>query len=197
MTHVAAAADALRHASSGTSVVVEPVGGPRFPNGVVLADQHGDGPVQLPLSAGRWWDARCRVDRLDAVLARRFVDDTEPLELPGPPEDCIGWGPGLTPAADDVVVGMLIGLRAAGATGSADALAAACAGSDTVPFSRDLLDYAARGQAVRPLLDLVEALAGLGDVGRSVATLHGFGATSGHHLIDGVRRAVDQVLVLR
>lgn len=192
MSHVAAAGSALRGAPADTPVVVEPVGGPRFPNGVILG-HHQSGPIQLPLSVGRWWDARCRVTGLDPELARRFVDTVDPLPLPGPPEACVGWGPGLTPAADDVVVGMLIGLRAAGATERADRLAGACSAADTVPFSRALLDYAARGEAVRPLLDLVEALAGRGDVDRSVASLRRFGATSGRHMIDGVRRAVNEV----
>lgn len=192
MTHVAAAACALRGAPVGTLVVVEPVGGPRFPNGVVLDEGHR-GAVQLPLSVGRWWDARCRIDRLDADLVRTFVATLEPLSLPRPPDACVGWGPGLTPAADDVLVGMLIGLRAAGAPGLADALAASCSEADTVPFSRALLDHAARGEAVRPLLDLVYALAGRGDVSRCVISLSRFGATSGRHMIDGVRRAMNVV----
>ncbi len=192
MTHVAAAASALREAPIDTAIVVEPVGGPRFPNGVVLHERH-DGPVRLPLTVGRWWDARCRVDRLDVEIVRRFMAGLEPLSLPRPPEDCIGWGPGLTPAADDVVVGMLIGLRAVGAPELAEALATACADADTVPFSRALLDHAARGEAVRPLLDLIEALAGRGDVDRCVASLGRFGATSGRHMVDGVRRAVNEV----
>ncbi len=193
MTHVAAAASALQGAPVDTAIVLEPVGGPRFPNGVVIDKEH-EGPVRLPLSVGRWWDARCRVDHLDAGIVASFVSSVEPLSLPRSPEACIGWGPGLTPAADDVVVGMLIGMRAAGAPELAEALAAACSDADTVPFSRALLDHAAHGEAVRPLLDLVNALAGRGDVGRCVSSLNGFGATSGRHMVDGVRRAVNEVM---
>jgi hypothetical protein len=120
----------------------------------------------------------------------RFVAATEPITLPQAPEAGIGWGPGLTPAGDDVVVGMLLAYRAVGADAEADALAVACATGDTTPFSRSLLDHAARGEAAKPLLDLLRALAGHGDLDRSLIRLAGFGATSGHHLIEGVRRVV-------
>ena len=217
MGQVVAASSALRDAAAGTYVVTEGVNGPRFPNGVVIDAlaggaqwRHGivvdgfttgrrllagiadDGATNLALSPRRWWDPQCRVDRLSAERVRRFVAETKPLPLPGPPETCIGWGPGLTPAADDVVVGMLIGLHASGNPRAAHALAESCAGTETVPFSRALLDHAAQGRAVRPLLSLVEALAGLGDVDQSVAALHRFGATSGRHIIDGVRRALSR-----
>lgn len=205
MSRLAAAAYGLRHAPEGTPYVVEPADGPRFPNGVVVQPPIGvsedeGGAVTWPLSANRWWDARCPVGPLDPAGVERFVADTEPIVLPGPVESCVGWGPGLTPAADDVLVGLLIGLHASGASAEAHDLAARCAEAETVPFSRALIDHAGRGEAVRPLLDLIRALgspggddSGSGSVEMATERLQGFGSTSGRHMIDGVRRAMVQV----
>lgn len=146
--------------------------------------------IERPIVARRWWDPRLRVSALDSSRVARFLVMAEPMPLPAAPEACLGWGPGLTPAADDVVVGMLIGFRATGAPELARSLADACAGMDTVPFSRALVDHAAAGEAVRPVLDLMAALAGHGSLERAVEVLRCFGATSGRHLLDGTRRAL-------
>ncbi|MGF1598442.1 MAG: DUF2877 domain-containing protein [Acidimicrobiales bacterium] len=189
----AAASLALRGAGPDTTIVWEPVGGPRFPNGAV-ADEAGpwSWPATGPVRARRWWDPTCPIGGLDPALVRRFVGATDPLPLPGPPERCIGWGPGLTPAGDDVVVGLLVGLRAAGRPDLGEQLAAACAGADTVPFSRALLDHAARGEAAGPVLRVIRALGGRAPLPPAVAALQRFGATSGRHLLDGIRRALHQ-----
>jgi len=89
-----------------------------------------------------------------------------------------------------VVVGMLIAYHTMGMASTARDLAAVLVGEETTPLSRSLLDHAARAEAVRPLLDLMRALAGRGHLERALATLRRFGATSGVHLIDGVRRAL-------
>lgn len=195
-TTVAAASSTLRGTARCTFVIAEAPNGPRFPNGYVPAG--GPAPAAAvavavppqPIVARRWWDPRIRVERIDRQCAARLVGSTQPIALPRPPEDIVGWGPGLTPAGDDVVVGMLVAFHAAGATTAAVDLAAACGAEETTPLSRSLIDHASRGEAVRPLLDLLRALAGSGDVDRSLAGLRRFGATSGMHLIDGVRRAV-------
>ncbi|MCP5032288.1 MAG: DUF2877 domain-containing protein [Actinomycetia bacterium] len=212
MSPVAAASVALRAADGDTLVVVETVAGPRFPNGVILdsptADavpggtNHGGlmcGPTtprdlgwSLPLSARRWWDPTCPVGSLDPSLVRAFVAGLDPLTLPNEPAASIGWGPGLTPAGDDVVVGMLIGFHAAGAPREARQLADACAGAETTPFSRSLLDHATVGETVRPVLDLVRALGRHGELGAAVEGLRQFGATSGAHILDGLRQAFSQ-----
>ncbi|MEM9562477.1 MAG: DUF2877 domain-containing protein [Actinomycetota bacterium] len=203
VTRVAAASLALRHAGPDALVEWEPVDGPRFPNGAVADDGPTSGrpvarcnPGHLPgrLSARRWWDPTCPVDAVAPTVARRFVTSLDPIALPARPEDLIGWGPGRTPAGDDVVVGLLIGLRAAGRTDLATELALATATADTAPFSRALLDHAARGEAAGPILQLVRALGGHRPLAPAVAALDGFGATSGRHLLDGIRRAIEPTI---
>lgn len=198
-TAVAAASLALRDAPVESFTMPEGVNGPRFPNGYVpldhlLADACRPGArrdrLRPPFVANRWWDSRVVVRPLRPDIVVRFLDAVDPIVLPHSPASCIGLGPGLTPAGDDVVVGMLVGFIAAGETGRARALAEACAAVETVPFSRSLIDHAAQGRAARPLLDLVAALAGHGRLRRAMTVLDDFGATSGRHLLDGVRRAL-------
>jgi len=94
---------------------------------------------------------RVALDRGDAVLARAV-------------RRCVGLGPGMTPAGDDVLVGMLavFSSGAAGAEGAhvtarlARALAPVLASTPDV--SRHLLTQAARGLPSRALHDLGAAL---------------------------------------
>lgn len=201
---VAAASVALRRLGPGAFAVAEAPNGPLFPNGFVpdaktageasaTCGAGASGPLASTVVARRWWDPAVRVAPLDGSRVHRFLAGIEPIELPQAPEAGIGWGPGLTPAGDDVVVGMLVAYRALGADDEAEALAVASADGDTSPFSRSLLDHAARGEAARPVLELLRALAGYGDLGNSLIRLTGFGATSGYHLIEGVRRVVAAV----
>ncbi len=200
MSAVAAASIALADAPPETLVVTESATGPRFPNGIVvdnecpggiMTSRLGDGgPTSLPLAARRWWDPSCPVGTLDRGRIQAFLVSIDPLELPYTPEAGIGWGPGLTPAGDDLVLGMLVGFHAAGARGEATALAEACASAETVPLSRALLDHAAGGRAVRPVLDLVAALSGRRELNRAIADLRCFGATSGRYILDGLRRGL-------
>ncbi|MGI9612197.1 MAG: DUF2877 domain-containing protein [Acidimicrobiales bacterium] len=198
---VAAASVALRHLGPGAFAVAEAPNGPRFPNGFVPNDEAAgeppvtcgagvSGPLASAIVARRWWEPAVLVAPFEERRVHRFLAGIEAIELPHEPEAGIGWGPGLTPAGDDVVVGMLVTYRAIGADEEAAGLAAACADGDTSPFSRSLLDHAARGEAARPLLELLRALAGFGDLSQSLSRLTGFGATSGYHLIEGVRRIV-------
>jgi hypothetical protein len=211
MAQVAAASIALRDATPESLVVVETIDGPRFPNGVILdvpSTSSAERPVRcgpsrpckldwaLPLSARRWWDPVCAVGGLDPCLVKVMTAGLDPLLLPAEPAASIGWGPGLTPAGDDVVVGMLIGFHAAGAREQAQELAEACAEGETVPLSRSLLDHAAVGEAVRPVLDVMAALAGRGDLDITVGVLRRFGATSGPHILEGLRRALSEVAPL-
>lgn len=211
MVRVAAASLALRAADQDTLLVVETVDGPRFPNGVILdPDPPGSRPGgvvtapcgpnrprelgwDLPLSARRWWDPTCPVGGLDPERVAALIAGLDPLPLPGEPSACVGWGPGLTPAGDDVIVGMLIGFHAAGARDRARELALACTPVETVPMSRALLDHAAVGEAAGPVLAVMAALARRGDLDEAVGALLRFGATSGAHILDGLRRALDEV----
>lgn len=196
----AAASCALRDVDRPFAVAERP-DGPRFPNGYVPAawqagrDRPAGRRLDSEVIARRWWDPGLRVERLVPERVATLLRLVEPMALPHPPEAGIGWGPGLTPAGDDVVVGMLLGYRAAGSTATADALAGACTGQETTALSRSLLDHAAEGRAVRPLLALLEALAAPGRVADrriecALVALRRFGASSGQHVIEGVRRAL-------
>ncbi|MEM7338104.1 MAG: DUF2877 domain-containing protein [Actinomycetota bacterium] len=197
MTHVAAASLSLRGVEDPGLVVWEPIDGPRFPNGVVALDGGAAwcaGPaVGGRVQARRWWDPRVPSAGLDAAVVTSFVEGLAPVALPDDPARLIGWGPGLTPAGDDVVVGMLIAYHASGRADLAAALAANVAGADTAPFSQALLHHATHGEAAAPVLSVVRALAGHGSLSASVADLQAFGATSGHHILDGLRRALLEV----
>lgn len=198
MTVMAAASLGLRGAGPGTLVVREPVGGPRFPNGMIAGGDAVGGAVsraEVEVLAGtvqarRWWDPTSPTITPDSAAVAAFLARVPPAALPAEPVDCIGWGPGLTPAGDDVVVGLLIGLHMLGRTAEAAALADACAPADTAPLSRALLDHAARGEAAAPVLAVVRALGGSGPLTAAITDLEAFGATSGHHLLDGIRRAL-------
>jgi hypothetical protein len=86
----------------------------------------------------------------------------------------LGLGPGLTPAGDDLLCGLLVGLQVFGLRAPrlsewASACAAMVAGvteraapERTTALSRTLLHYAARSVAIDPLLDVVCTL-GYGD----------------------------------
>jgi hypothetical protein len=97
-----------------------------------------------------------------------------------------GRGSGLTPAGDDVLAGVLLVARAAGRP---EAELVELAGAvPTHDISRAFLAWAARGQSIAPVHDLVAACA-RGDVRaarRSRARLAGVGHTSGLDLAYGV-----------
>ncbi len=189
MPEVAAASLALRASPRPEAVIREPPSGLRFPNGwVPLTEDVID--LNVPVTARRWWDPTVVVGGVCLDLAARFVRSIDPIRLPAAPEDCVGWGPGSTPAGDDVVVGMLIGYRIAGDRRRADALAEACRPGETTPLSRTLLDHAAAGETMAPVQRLASALCGSGSVDRAVDRLRNVGATSGAHMIDGIRRAL-------
>lgn len=102
------------------------------------------------------------------VLARRVVTrrvlgtrPPDPVGGPvgGPVEDLVGLGPGLTPAGDDVLCGLLLGLRATGRERERAALERAVAPllGRTTALSATLLRQAAGGYAVPALVELVRA----------------------------------------
>ena len=126
--------------------------------------------------------AACRsLDRSDAV---RQIDRL------------IGWGEGLTPAGDDVVVGLCAGLaalvgRAAPRGGFLDALATAviARGARTTPIAAHYLRLAAQGHHTEALLQLRDAL--LAEhcperVGLALDRALDIGATSGADTVTGL-----------
>jgi hypothetical protein len=88
-------------------------------------------------------------------------------------------------------MGMLITFHALGMKNSALDLYRACDHRATTEYSFTLIHYAHRGQAARPVVRLIEALAGFGDLGTAIESLSNFGATSGLYLMEGVRQAIN------
>ena len=103
-----------------------------------------------------------------------------------------GAGPGLTPAGDDALGGILFALRALGAGEPFEGLVRGVA---TTPISAAFLLWAARGQALAPVHDLLAA-AVAGDRARSRLAArrlemvgHSSGADFAWGLAQGFRRA--------
>jgi uncharacterized protein DUF2877 len=117
----------------------------------------------------------------------------------------LGLGPGLTPAGDDVLVGLLTGLivlerRAngfgAGTVREGTALGdwiASVAPSRTTPLSATLLRWAARGVAAQPLLDVLWSLGSTSSV-RGLDRLVAMGRTSGRDMLFGASLAASTFL---
>ncbi len=128
--------------------------------------------------------------------------------------ELIGCGPGLTPSGDDVLAGVLAGLRAlSSAVGDARRLTATldAVGPDlvrqatgrTTGVSLALLDHAARGEVAAPAGDLLHALAAhtpcttgpaTTDLGAATDRLLAVGSTSGRDLAIGLLAAADRLV---
>ena len=204
---------------AGRLVSVETSEAQRLPCAVVLAETAADRPFAdlragdpvlagegrlrlgpLHLTVARWW--RPRVPRgSQAPRAATLPDRPDRPDRP----DHLGWealvlrllgaGPGLTPAGDDVLAGLLVGL--AGRTDLRDPLAAAVlrhASGRTTWLSAELLRLAARGEAAPPVVEVADALAGHGPVGALAAALPALlslGHTSGRALAQGLLLAAE------
>lgn len=196
----------------------------------------GGGRLALPgvdVTAGRWWRAsapvvpypgRCArhaaqhppppvdADLMDRArrLARALRDDSTDGTVATAVDELLGLGPGLTPAGDDVLAGVLVTLYAIEhapgrgpvpaprrhAAGMADRVAsavAACRPRDrTTAVSAGLLAYAARGRCVPELRDLLVRLGEPAGLARApLRRLLGVGHTSGAALYAGVLCALD------
>ena len=108
-----------------------------------------------------------------------------------------GFGPGLTPAGDDALAGLLLALRAAGGVVREPALSGVAA-IETSTLGSAFVAWAARGQALAPAHDLLGAAAS-GDVAGAAAACHalaGVGETSGADfglgLVWGLEAAADE-----
>ena len=129
--------------------------------------------------------------------------------------ELIGRGPGLTPSGDDVLAGVLAGLRVlASAVGDVSSLLASldAAGPDlvrqatgrTTDVSLALLDHATRGEVAAPAGDLLQALAAptpwtagpaaTGDLATATDRLLAVGSTSGRDLAIGLLAAADRLV---
>ncbi|MBV9279059.1 MAG: DUF2877 domain-containing protein [Chloroflexi bacterium] len=117
----------------------------------------------------------------------------------------LGLGPGLTPAGDDLLCGLLAGLGVLGERTPGlrlwsarrvtvlDAAIGQAAGARTTALSRTLLHYAARSLAVEPLLDLLCTL-GSGEPPSGRDQLLAIGHSSGGDMLAGALLAARAVL---
>ena len=102
-----------------------------------------------------------------------------------------GLGPGLTPAGDDALSGILFAFRGMGGPTVEPALVAVARSVRTSDLAAAVLDVAARGSHIEPVHDLVMAAAA-GDraaATRAAAELDRFGSSSGADIAYGVRLA--------
>ncbi|HEX5534035.1 MAG TPA: DUF2877 domain-containing protein [Actinomycetales bacterium] len=103
-----------------------------------------------------------------------------------------GRGPGLTPAGDDVLAGVLLVANAL-RTGASPGLLLDCASrAQTNDFARAFLGCAARGRSIQPAHELLAALARANHeaVNSAVGDLRRFGSSSGAALTYGIRVAL-------
>jgi hypothetical protein len=109
----------------------------------------------------------------------------------------VGAGPGLTPSGDDVLCGLLLGLRLLGNARSLPRLWDAVAPRlhSTTTLSAALLVEAVQGYAVPPVIELGDALAAVhaGGVPAAVARVLAVGHTSGADLLAGLAGCLDAV----
>lgn len=141
----------------------------------------------LVIEVGRWWaPARPR-----GAAAAAPVEATTPQ--PGWDRlvlGLLGLGPGLTPAGDDLLAGLLVGLSAR--PDLRDPLASAVrrhAPARTTWLSAELLRLAAAGLAAPAVVAVADALAGYGGddaLPRAMPTLIDVGHTSGLALARGL-----------
>lgn len=182
--------------------------------GVRVGDQVlvGEGEVHTPgggLVVRRFWRPRAvpsaalpepaRQAALAGLVALEPCSDLLPdvvaSRLTGPARSLVGLGPGLTPAGDDVLCGLLLGLRASGRSHGLARLEQAVLPllTRTTALSATLLRQAAQGYAVPPLADLLHAwhrgasVQDLAAAGRRVADI---GHTSGPALLLGLTAAL-------
>ncbi len=114
-------------------------------------------------------------------------------DLAGTVERLAGLGPGLTPAGDDALAGVLFVRRAMGGEEAQPALLEAAAAARTTEIASAFLSWAARGQALSPGHDLIGAAAN-GDrkaCQTACASLARVGETSGADFALGISWALE------
>src|SRR3954447_18288110 len=107
----------------------------------------------------------------------------------------IGLGPGLTPAGDDVMSGVMAGLVLLGHPAAERFAAAvyALAAGRTTELSRALLRHAARGRVSAEYAAVLHGLVGERPLAPAIAGLLATGSTSGRALALGLCTAIDLV----
>jgi hypothetical protein len=197
----------------GELVAVETAGGLRLPCSVLMATGRDDDPLAgvhpgaevtagggslrlgpLTVRVARWW--RPATPR-DAGSPPRDLPDQGPGHWDELARSLLGLGPGLTPAGDDLLAGLLVGLS--GRPDLRDPLAAAVvrlAPRRTTWLSGELLRLAADGYAAPAVVAVADALAGYGPddaLPRALPALLAVGHTSGAALARGLLLAATTV----
>lgn len=152
--------------------------------------------ARIALAAGRAVAARSalrtsplreRADRGRVALLAGDLDEIAQL--------LVGLGPGLTPAGDDALAGILLVLRCVLGERLEAHPALAADGVDTTAPSRAFLHWAGRGQALAPAHDLLNAAAD-GDPAAAVAACEALGRvgdTSGPDFVLGLMWGLEAV----
>ena len=146
-------------------------------------------PVSVPAGIDRGSEAWRPVA---ADLARLLLDGRDPVPSV---RALVGAGRGLTPAGDDVLCGLLLGLRLAGRVDAVALLWAAVQGrlGGTTTLSAALLTEAADGYAVPQVVELASAL-GRGAAPAAVVAageVAAVGHSSGRDLLAGLVGALE------
>jgi Protein of unknown function (DUF2877) len=110
-----------------------------------------------------------------------------------------GLGPGLTPAGDDALAGILLAHRALDGNPDERLLLAAAQAASTTDLSAALLCWAARGQAVEPVHVLLGAIAARDETAAiaAVTRVSSLGSSSGADLLLGLRLGLEWGVSLR
>ncbi len=128
----------------------------------------------------------CRVlpHALEALAERRWTELCRLL---------LGRGPGLTPAGDDALAGMLVAARALRALDDATAPSWRELAGNTTPHSLGFEQWASLGQAIAPVHDLLTATAAADAAGcaAAVTELACIGASSGADMAFGLKATLE------
>lgn len=110
-----------------------------------------------------------------------------------------GRGPGLTPAGDDLLAGVLLVAWLAAGPALRNALPSVASASQTNDITAAFLGAAALGQCIEPAHELVRELirGDLPQARRAHVSLGGFGASSGYALAEGIFLALRLLPELR
>jgi len=161
----------------------------------------GQGRVRvgrLVVPVVRWWAPRRprpghAYGRIEG-LARLLADRPCPVHASLPVAELIGRGPGLTPAGDDVVAGLLIGLHHHPDLRDPVTAEVLPLAGGTSALAGALLRSAAAGQHIPAVIDVADGLAGhRTDEGfetalrRLLAVGHSSGTALAHGLLRGAR----------
>lgn len=160
------------------------------------------GPVLVDLAAADVWRGQLpSAAEIDAgqALAVELLDRAPPSSLatdPGDLDDLArvagrigGVGPGLTPAGDDCLAGILLVARIRGGEAAEAELVAVAESVETNDVAAAFLAWAARGQSIEPVHRFLLAAAQdrAADAAEALAALVTFGHSSGADLALGLR----------